>query len=79
MDKPAANQELSRMISGYWISQAVYVAAKLRIADHPGLGPQSIAVLADESRVLLEASGFSFSQIIPTDTGVSILEGHRIN
>ena len=40
-------QQLSRMISGYWISQAVYVAAKLKIADQLANGSQSLAQLAD--------------------------------
>ena len=35
------------MISGYWISQAVYVAAKLRIADQLAQGPQDLNQLAD--------------------------------
>ena len=38
------------MISGYWVSQAVYVAAKLRIADQLAHGPQSLAQLADASQ-----------------------------
>lgn len=38
------------MITGYWISQAVYVAAKLRIADLLAQGPQSLNQLADITR-----------------------------
>ena len=32
---------------------------------------------ADEYRVLLEAAGFTLSQIIPTNTDVSIIEGRK--
>ncbi len=38
------------MISGYWISQAIYVAAKLRIADLLSLGPQTLPQLADATQ-----------------------------
>ena len=34
------------MISGYWISQAIYVAAKLRSADQLSQGPQTLTRLA---------------------------------
>jgi len=37
------------MISGYWTSQAIYVAAKLQIADHLADGPQTVARLAEAS------------------------------
>ena len=50
MDKPAATQQLARMISGYWISQAVYVAAQLKIADQLAQGPQSLSQLADATK-----------------------------
>src|SRR5690606_27133498 len=33
MDRDAAQDQLTRMVTGYWISQALYVAAKLNIAD----------------------------------------------
>jgi len=50
MDKSQATQQVAQIISGYWISQAVYVAAKLRIADHLVQGPQSLNQLADITR-----------------------------
>lgn len=37
---------LFRMATGYWLSQAIYVAAKLGIADHVQDGPRSCASLA---------------------------------
>lgn len=41
---PAA--QLTRMISGYWVSQAVYVSAELGIADLLKDGPQPVDALA---------------------------------
>jgi hypothetical protein len=35
-----------QMLSGYWISQAIYVAAKLKLADHCNNGPRTSAELA---------------------------------
>jgi hypothetical protein len=40
-------QALAAMISGYWISQAIHVAAKLGIADHLVEGPASAEKLAE--------------------------------
>lgn len=42
----AASFQLSRLISGYRISQAIYVAAKLGIADELAAGPRSVDELA---------------------------------
>jgi hypothetical protein len=39
-------QQLDRMITGYWVSQAIYAAAKFAIADHLKDGPKSIEELA---------------------------------
>ncbi|HZZ72879.1 MAG TPA: methyltransferase [Pirellulales bacterium] len=38
--------QLAQMITGYWLSQAVYVAAKLGLADRLAAGPQPAADLA---------------------------------
>lgn len=46
MNTPEATQQIARMISGYWISQAVYVAAKLKIADLLAARSQSLSELA---------------------------------
>jgi len=46
MESP--KQELSRMISGYKATQALYVVAKLGIADHLVRGPKSAEELAKE-------------------------------
>jgi hypothetical protein len=42
----APHQQLDRIISGYWISQAVYAAAKFGIADRLKDGPRGIEELA---------------------------------
>ena len=41
-----AHEQLDRMITGYWISQAIYAAAKFSIADHLSGGPKSVEELA---------------------------------
>jgi len=42
-------QQLMQLITGMWISQALYAAAKLSIADHLESGPQSATELADKA------------------------------
>lgn len=46
MSKPTAQDQMARMITGSWIAQAVYVAAKLGIADRLINGSQSVEALA---------------------------------
>ena len=46
MSAPSVPEQLSRMISGYWVSQSIYVAAKLRIADRLASGPKTAEELA---------------------------------
>ena len=46
MIEPSAGQQLDKMITGYWVSQAIYAAAKFGIADHLKDGPRSIDDLA---------------------------------
>ncbi len=40
-------QQLDRMITGYWISQAIYAAAKFGIADELQNGTRSVDSLAE--------------------------------
>ncbi len=47
MSEPTPRDQIARTISGYWTSQAVYVAAKLRIADCLADGPQPVQALAE--------------------------------
>src|SRR5262252_9360688 len=42
----STHQQLDQMITGYWISQAIYAAAKFGIADHLKDGPKTVAELA---------------------------------
>ena len=46
-----SGQDMLDLISGFWISQAIYVAAKLGIADLLQDGPKSAAVLAKQAEV----------------------------
>jgi len=41
--------QLDLMITGYWVSQAIYAAAKFEIADHLKDGPKSVEALAAAS------------------------------
>ena len=41
--------EMLRLLSGYWYSQVLYVAAELGLADCLAAGPKSVALLADET------------------------------
>jgi hypothetical protein len=47
MAAASTQQHLDQMITGYWISQAVYAAAKFGLADHLKDGPRTVADLAD--------------------------------
>ena len=47
MKSQDAPEQMARMITGYWISQAIYAAAKFGIADLLKDGPRHIEVLAD--------------------------------
>jgi ubiquinone/menaquinone biosynthesis C-methylase UbiE len=46
MAEVSTHQQLDHMITGYWISQAIYAAAKFGIADHLQDGPKSVGELA---------------------------------
>src|SRR5947209_7493440 len=48
IDRANAPAAIAKMVSGYWISQAIYVAARLEIADRLVAGPQSATDLARE-------------------------------
>jgi ubiquinone/menaquinone biosynthesis C-methylase UbiE len=47
MAEASTHQQLDQMITGYWISQAIYAAAKFAIADHLKDGPKTVGELAD--------------------------------
>ena len=50
MDTPSAPEMMNRMITGYWTTQAVYVAAKLGIADLLTDGPRTADDLAQATK-----------------------------
>ena len=41
---------LLQMMTGYWVSQAIYVAAKVGVADHLTNGPRPVAELAEATK-----------------------------
>ena len=51
MSEPQPEQQLVQMIIGSWVSRAIYVAAKLRIADLLADGPRRAEELAAEAEV----------------------------
>lgn len=46
MPQPTPQDQMARMITGYWISQMVHVAARLGLADHLADGPRTAEELA---------------------------------
>jgi len=51
MEESSPQAMLNRMLTGYWSTQALYVAAKLGIADLLTDGPRSVDDLAQVSKV----------------------------
>ena len=49
MPETAEYEQMDQMITGYWISQAVYAAAKFNIADHLKDGPRTVEELASDT------------------------------
>ncbi len=47
MPEPQHHEQMMRMMTGYWVSQAIYVAAKLGIADLIDDGMESVDQLAE--------------------------------
>jgi O-methyltransferase domain/Dimerisation domain len=52
---PSPAQVIAQMASGYWVSQAIYVAAKLGIADRLETEPKTASELASECGVYAPA------------------------
>ncbi len=59
MAEPMPRELMQRMMTGYWFSQAIYVAARLRLADC--LAERA----ATESTVLAEATGTAPPDALP--------------
>lgn len=51
METPSPHQQIGRMLTGYWISQALYVAAKLGLADLLKGGPRTADDLASAAQM----------------------------
>jgi hypothetical protein len=49
MNETSPHVQLDRMITGYWLSQAIYAAAKFGIADLVAGGPRSVDALAQKT------------------------------
>ena len=49
MSQPTLQDQMARMITGYWVSQMVHVAAKLALADHLADGPRTVEELAEST------------------------------
>jgi Dimerisation domain len=73
MTQPTPQEQLARMITGYWTSQAIYVAAKLGIADLLADGPK----IADELARATGTHARSLYRLLraPTTSDVSVIEG----
>ncbi|OAI41733.1 methyltransferase [Planctomycetaceae bacterium SCGC AG-212-D15] len=50
MDRPSPQIQISQMLTGYWISQAIYVAATLGLADLIKDGPKTAEELAPATK-----------------------------
>ena len=46
MPEPAPRDQILQLITGYWMSRSVYVAAKLKLADLMAVGPKTVDELA---------------------------------
>lgn len=55
MTNASPAQQLDRMITGYWVSQAIYAAAHFDIAEHLANGPRSVEQLATATGANAEA------------------------
>ena len=76
MNDSSPQDRLFRMVSGYWISQAIYVAAELRIADRLG----DSAMTADELAERTGAHAQSLYRLLRALASVGVFvedAGHR--
>src|SRR5579885_2606158 len=46
MQENSPHEQMFQLLSGYWVSRAIHVAAELGIAEHLKDGPQRLDVLA---------------------------------
>jgi len=102
VNKTSSGQTLLQLTSGYWVSHAIYIVAKLGIADLlkdgsrsckelviPAGNAPSFAKLLDlhmlvvtggrqrteaEYRTLLGSAGLRLTNVVPTESGESVIE-----
>ena len=65
---------MSRMITGSWISQLVYVTAKLKLADLVAIGPRTSEELAG----LTDTQPDMMYRVLRALASIGIFEGKRI-
>jgi len=79
---------LMDLLTGYRVTQALYVAARLRIADRLAEGPRGSEELARMTgahagalhrllRALVSFGVFALARIVPTATPLSVIEATR--
>ncbi len=68
MTQPTSQDQMARMITGYWVSQMVHVAAKLGLADRLADGPRT----ADELATLTETYTRSLYRLLRALASVGI-------
>ena len=76
MSEPLPQEQISRMLTGYWISQALYVAAKLGLADLLKDGPRTAEDLAPATKSHPRAlyrllRGLASMESLPRTTGTA--------
>ncbi len=73
--EPPPFRKIFHLLTGYWVSQALHVAAKLRIADRLQAGPRSAADLAREADVQPQALYRLLRALASVDCFVEDAEG----
>lgn len=68
MCEPSAQQHIGQLLSGYWISQALYVVAKLRVPDLLKDGPKG----ADDLALVTKSHSKSLYRLLRALTSVGV-------
>jgi hypothetical protein len=68
MNEPQPWQQLTQMIVGSWVSRAIYVAAKFRIADHLKDGPRG----AEELAAAVDVAPWPLYRVLRALAGVGV-------
>ena len=77
MQPPSPQEAINRLITGYWNTQALYVAAKLGIADLLVNGPRSADDLARNSHAALRARNHYCFAVERSARGTHAKSSHR--